>query len=81
MIARRALLILGKEFSTLPEDMLAREITIRVGDVIYPIRGISLKDSETYHTADLWGRLELVVEVGEPIVKYSPIRGWQKVKR
>lgn len=79
MIARRALLILGKEFSSLSEDMLAREITVRIGDKIYPIRDIKLKDSEILRkTPHLWGRVEMVIDVGKPIVKYSPIKGWVK---
>ena len=72
-------MILSKEFASLTEDMLAREITVRVGDVICPIRDIKLKDSEILRkTPHLWGRIELVLEVGEPIVKYSPVRGWIK---
>ena len=82
MIARRALLEIGEEFSALSDDMLAREITVRIGDMIYPIRDIKLKDSEILRkTPHLWGRIELVLEVGEPIVKYSPARGWIKVER
>lgn len=77
MIARRGLLILGKEFAQLSEDMLARELTVRIGDEIYPVRDLKLKDSEILHkTPHLWGRVELVIEVGEPIVKYSPVKGW-----
>ena len=79
MIARRALLNICREFSGLAEDELAREITIRIGNEIYPIRDIRLKDSERYHTADLWGRIELVIDTGKPIVKYSPIKGWMKI--
>lgn len=81
MIARRALLNVCKEFGSLSEDMLAREITVMVGNEIYPIRDIKLKDSEILRkTPHLWGRIELVLEVGEPIVKHSPIRGWMKVE-
>jgi hypothetical protein len=75
MRARNALIKMSKEFSKLSVDMLNREITIKIGNVIYPINNIILKDSEQYHTADLWGRVELVIEVGKPIVKHLPIKG------
>lgn len=79
MIARRALLKLCGEFSQLSEDMLSREITVRIGDEIYPITELKLKDSEILRkTPHLWGRVELVIEVGKPIVKHSPLRGWIK---
>ena len=80
MRARNALIKTSKEFSKLSDDMLNREITIKIDDTIYPINNITLKDSEQYHTADLWGRVELVIEVGKPIVKHSPIKGWIKCR-
>lgn len=80
MRARTGLIKIGEEFSKLSEDLLSSEMTIKIDDVIYPIRDITLKDSENYHTADLWGRIELVIETGNPIVKYSPIKGWIKCK-
>lgn len=80
MRARGALIKIAEEFSKLSEDMLSREITVKIGDVIYPIKDIALKDSEQYHTADLWGRIEIVIETGKPIVKHSPIKGWIKCK-
>lgn len=80
MRARGVLIKISEEFSKLSENMLSREITIKIGNVIYPINNITLKDSEQYHTADLWGRIELVIETGKPIVKHSPIKGWIKCR-
>lgn len=80
MRARSILIKIGEEFSKLSENMLSREITIKIDDTIYPIKDITLKDSEQYHTADLWGRIELVIETGKPIVKHSPVKGWIKCR-
>lgn len=80
MIARRFLLEVGRIFSSLSEDMLSREITVKIDDVIYPIKSVGIKDSENYHTSDLWGRIELVIDTGKPIVKHSPIKGWIKME-
>lgn len=80
MRARNVLIKIGEEFSKLSEDLLSRELTIKIDDTIYPINNITLKDSEQYHTADLWGRVELVIEVGKPIVKHSSIKGWIKCR-
>lgn len=80
MRARRALLKIMDEFSKLSEELLSREITVKINDTVYSIKNINLKDSERYHTADLWGRIELVIETDKPIVKYSPIKGWIKCK-
>lgn len=79
MTVRLALIKLAEAFSSIPEELLERELTIRDGDTVYPVSDMYLVDSEVkYHTALLWGRVELELKKDKPICRHYPLKGWTK---
>lgn len=82
MTVRRGLINLMEAFASMPEELLDRELTIREGATVYPVTEFFLIDSEVkYHTALLWGRVELELKKDKPICRMSPLKGWVKEER